>query len=274
MHNALYDWDYARQLLHLRGGSEEPLYSERFLLRRPLLEALESEEPDGPADRRDRPRRRRVRGLPAGAPVGVPGHDPRAGDGAASTRPTGGHHLQPHARAARRAQAALPLPLDRLPRRRSASAAIVEARLPGVPDEVAGRVCAAVARLRGEDLYKLPGVGETIAWAQALLALDGRRAGGDARRRAQGARGHRARARAGGAPVVSRPSPHAARSACSPPPCARAAPGVGARRAAGRPPRAAGGGPRGPPRGARRSARRAVLSPRGPGRCSTPPSPS
>ena len=38
-------------------------------------------------------------------------------------------------------------------------------------DEVAGRVCAAVARLRGEDLYKLPGVGETIAWAQALLAL-------------------------------------------------------------------------------------------------------
>ncbi len=50
--------------------------------------------------------------------------------------------------------------------------AIVEARLPGVPDEVAGRVCAAVARLRGEDLYKLPGVGETIAWAQALLALE------------------------------------------------------------------------------------------------------
>ena len=33
-------------------------------------------------------------------------------------------------------------------------------------------MCAAVARLRGEDLYKLPGVGETIAWAQALLALD------------------------------------------------------------------------------------------------------
>ncbi len=48
----------------------------------------------------------------------------------------------------------------------------MEARLPGVPDEMAARVCAAVARLRGEDLYKLPGVGETIAWAQALLALD------------------------------------------------------------------------------------------------------
>ena len=51
-------------------------------------------------------------------------------------------------------------------------AAIVHARVPGVPDAVADRVCAAVARLRAEPLYKLPGVGETIAWAQALLALE------------------------------------------------------------------------------------------------------
>ena len=49
----------------------------------------------------------------------------------------------------------------------------MRARLPGVPEEVAERVCAAVARLRGEELYKLPGVGETITWARALLALDG-----------------------------------------------------------------------------------------------------
>ena len=47
----------------------------------------------------------------------------------------------------------------------------MRARLPGVPDEIALRVCAAVARLRAEELYKLPGVGETIAWAQALAAL-------------------------------------------------------------------------------------------------------
>ena len=51
-------------------------------------------------------------------------------------------------------------------------AEIVRTRLPGVPEEVAARVCAAVARLRDQELYKLPGVGETIAWAQALLALD------------------------------------------------------------------------------------------------------
>ena len=46
-------------------------------------------------------------------------------------------------------------------------------RLPGVPEAIAERVCTAVARLREEDLYKLPGVGETITWARALLALDG-----------------------------------------------------------------------------------------------------
>ena len=37
---ALYDWDYPRQLLHLRAGGTTPLYSEEFLVRRPLLEAL------------------------------------------------------------------------------------------------------------------------------------------------------------------------------------------------------------------------------------------
>ena len=51
-------------------------------------------------------------------------------------------------------------------------AEIVRARLPGVPDAIAERVCAAVARLRDQDLYKLPGVGETINWARALLSLD------------------------------------------------------------------------------------------------------
>jgi MoxR-like ATPase len=49
---------------------------------------------------------------------------------------------------------------------------IVRARIPGVPEAIADRVCAAVSRLRGEELYKLPGVGETIDWARALVALD------------------------------------------------------------------------------------------------------
>src|SRR3954449_2657283 len=49
VHHAVYDWDYPRQLLALRaaeGGIDEgELFARRFLLRRPLLEALESDEP-------------------------------------------------------------------------------------------------------------------------------------------------------------------------------------------------------------------------------------
>jgi len=49
---------------------------------------------------------------------------------------------------------------------------IVRARLPGLPAAIAERVVLAVGKLRSEgDLYKLPGVGETLVWAQALLAL-------------------------------------------------------------------------------------------------------
>jgi hypothetical protein len=42
-----------------------------------------------------------------------------------------------------------------------------------MPEEITARVCDAVARLRRQELYKLPGVGETVTWARALLALDG-----------------------------------------------------------------------------------------------------
>ena len=50
--------------------------------------------------------------------------------------------------------------------------AIVAARVPEAPQRVVERVCRAVALLREHELYKRPGIGETIAWAQALLALD------------------------------------------------------------------------------------------------------
>src|SRR5204863_7743391 len=49
--------------------------------------------------------------------------------------------------------------------------AIVRTRVPGADEAVVERVVEAVARLRRAELYKLPGVGETIAWAQALGAL-------------------------------------------------------------------------------------------------------
>jgi MoxR-like ATPase len=49
---------------------------------------------------------------------------------------------------------------------------IVRIRVPGAPEEITARVVRAVARLREQgDLYKLPGVGETLVWAQAMLTL-------------------------------------------------------------------------------------------------------
>ena len=93
---AIYEWNYQRQLLAIkaheqrrpdrRRRSRRDIFSERFLLARPLLEAIIQAEPAGPADRRDRPRRRGVRGLPAGAPVRLPDQHPRARHGHARPR--------------------------------------------------------------------------------------------------------------------------------------------------------------------------------------------
>jgi MoxR-like ATPase len=50
--------------------------------------------------------------------------------------------------------------------------AILAAKAPEVPDRLAGQVVAFLQKLRGEDLFKLPGVAETIDWAQALTYLN------------------------------------------------------------------------------------------------------
>ena len=55
-----------------------------------------------------------------------------------------------------------------------ARAAILAAKAPGVPESLSAQVVAFVQKLRGEDLFKLPGVAETIDWAQALTYLDKR----------------------------------------------------------------------------------------------------
>jgi MoxR-like ATPase len=172
LHHALYDWDYPRQLLHLRAGGEEELYSERFLLRRPLLEALRNPERVvlliDEIDRADDEFEAFLLELLSDFQVSIP----ELGTVRAVHRPTviltSNRTRELHDALKRRC---LYHWIDYPDRAREAE--IVRARLPGVPDEIAARVCDAVARLRGEELYKLPGVGETIAWAQALLALDG-----------------------------------------------------------------------------------------------------
>jgi MoxR-like ATPase len=177
LHHAVYDWDYQRQLLAIRaaeaGAHARELFGREFLLRRPLLEALESEADAtvlliDEVDRADDEFEAFLLEFLADFAITIP----ELGTVTARRRPlvilTSNRTRELHDALKRRC---LYHWIDYPSREREAE--IVRARLPGVPESVAERVCGAVARLRGEELYKLPGVGETITWARALLALDG-----------------------------------------------------------------------------------------------------
>ncbi len=178
LHQALYDWDYQRQLLAIRAAeagagtapAEGRLFSREFLLRRPLLEALEEESPVvlliDEIDRADDEFEAFLLEFLSDFQVTIP----ELGTVAARGRPlvviTSNRTRELHDALKRRCLyhwIEYPSP--------EREAEIVRARLPGVPDAIADRVCVAVARLRDQDLYKLPGVGETINWARALLSL-------------------------------------------------------------------------------------------------------
>ncbi len=179
VHQAVYEWDYQRQLLALRAaeaGAREPgeLFGREFLLRRPLLEAIEA-DPGQPVillvdeiDRADDEFEAFLLELLADFAITIP----ELGTIRAERRPlvvlTSNRTRELHDALKRRC---LYHWIEYPTREREAD--IVRARLPGVPESVAARVVDAVARLRAEELYKAPGVGETITWARALLALEG-----------------------------------------------------------------------------------------------------
>jgi MoxR-like ATPase len=175
LHHAVYDWDYARQLLALRaaegGLGEGELFSSRFLLRRPLLDALESEEPVvlliDEIDRADDEFEAFLLEFLSDFAVTIP----ELGTVSASRRPvvvlTSNRTRELHDALKRRCLYHW-IDYPSADRERE----IVRTRIPGVPDAIAERVVTAVGRLRDQgDLYKLPGVGETLVWAQALVAV-------------------------------------------------------------------------------------------------------
>ena len=175
LHHAVYDWDYPRQLLALRaaeGGIDEgQLFSRRFLLRRPLLDALEHEGPVvlliDEVDRADDEFEAFLLEFLSDFAVTIP----ELGTVTARERPvvvlTSNRTRELHDALKRRCLYHwIDYPSPERER------AIVQARIPGVPEAIATRVVTAVGRLREHgDLYKLPGVGETLVWARALLAL-------------------------------------------------------------------------------------------------------
>jgi MoxR-like ATPase len=179
--HAAYEWNYARQLLHIRlvgeredrARAEQDVFGPEFLLRRPLLDAIDNHDPVAPVllideiDRSDEEFEAFLLEILADYAISIP----ELGTIHATHPPlvilTGNRTREVHDALKRRCLYHwIDYPTPERER------AIVHARLPEMPEEIAARVVNAVARLRGQgDLYKLPGVGETIVWAQALLAL-------------------------------------------------------------------------------------------------------
>jgi MoxR-like ATPase len=179
---ALYDWDFPRQLLHLRAVEasgrydaervEAELYDRRFLIARPLLRAIEIGEAVllvDEVDRADDEFEAFLLEVLSEFSISIP----EIGTVRAAVPPvvvvTSNRTREVHDALKRRCiYHWLDHPgLDR-------EVAIIRRRLPAATGRLADGVAAAVQRLRGQDLIKPPGVAESLDWARALLELGAR----------------------------------------------------------------------------------------------------
>ena len=180
--HALYEWDYARQLLELRileatrtldrETARRDLYSEAFLIKRPLLQAIDPRRAR-PAvllideiDRADEEFEGFLLELLSEFQITIP----ELGTVRAHERPlvilTSNRTREVHDALKRRCLYQwIEYPsFDK-------EVAIVHERAPGASSRLAGQVTAMVQEMRTEDLNKVPGVSETIDWVTALAAL-------------------------------------------------------------------------------------------------------
>jgi MoxR-like ATPase len=169
VHHALYDWDYPRQLLQLRAGGSAPLYSEEFLVRRPLLEALA--EPGAvllidELDRADDEFEAFLLEFLSDFQVTIPEIGVIRAEEPPTVIITSNRTRDLHEALKRRC---LYHWIDHPGLKREV--AIARARLPHVNEQLASQVCAFVQDLRWLDLYRSPGVGETLDWAEAFHVL-------------------------------------------------------------------------------------------------------
>jgi MoxR-like ATPase len=174
--HAVYEWNYPRQLLHIRAAqdgttvSEQELFGPEFLIRRPLLEAIDTDEQVvlliDEVDRADEEFEAFLLEVLSDFQITIP----ELGTIRARRKPavvlTSNRTRELHDALKRRALfhwIGHPS-IDR-------EIEIVKLRVPGVPERLAAEAAAFVRGLRGLDLAKPPGVAETIDWAQALAAL-------------------------------------------------------------------------------------------------------
>jgi len=181
---ALYEWDYTRQLLHLRtaeaagrtdndsGVVEDELYSERFLIRRPLLRAIDHSDSQSPVllidevDRADDEFEAFLLEVLSDNTVTIPELGTFGGENPPLVVITSNRTRDVH---------------DALKRRclyhwvnhpsLEREVEIIRLKAPDVDRRLAREVAGAVEAMRGMGLYKPPGVAETIDWATALGKL-------------------------------------------------------------------------------------------------------
>jgi MoxR-like ATPase len=173
--HAVYEWNYARQLLHIRAAQEgtvdeAELFGPEFLIRRPVLEALESEQRAllliDEIDRADEEFEAFLLEVLSDFQVTIP----ELGTIHARARPyvilTSNRTRELHDALKRRClyhwieHPSLAREIE-----------IVELRVPGVPTRLAEQAARFAAELRSLDLQKPPGIAETIDWVRALTAL-------------------------------------------------------------------------------------------------------
>jgi MoxR-like ATPase len=177
--SAVYEWDHARQILEIRLAEAEGraaaartrIYSEEFLIKRPLLDAIDPARPPAvllidEVDRADEEFEAYLLELLSDFQITVP----ELGTFRASTPPpvviTSNRTREVHDALKRRCLYQwidYPTPEREL--------AIISRRLPDLPARLARSVVAVVQALRREDMFKRPGVAETLDWALALTAL-------------------------------------------------------------------------------------------------------
>lgn len=179
---AAYEWDHARQLIAIRlaeaaGHTDRDaltrdIYTREYLLARPLLSAIDPDQPPAvllidELDRADEPFEAFLLELLADFQITVP----ELGTLRASTIPavilTSNRTREVHDAIRRRCLYHWVDYPDAARER-----AILAVRAPEVPARLAAQVVEFVQRLRSEELFKLPGVAETIDWASALAYLD------------------------------------------------------------------------------------------------------
>ncbi|MBA3490705.1 MAG: MoxR family ATPase [Rubrobacteraceae bacterium] len=185
VYQAVYEWDYARQLLHIRaaeafGGEdrervERDLYDREFLVSRPLLQALEHRGPMPPVllidevDRSDDEFEAFLLEILSDFAVTIP----ELGTIMAERPPvailTSNRTREVHDALKRRC---LYHYIEHPSFEREVE--IVRLRVPDAEENLARQVAAATEKMRTMDLYKPPGVAETLDWTEALVALGAR----------------------------------------------------------------------------------------------------